>query len=634
MSDTSRRPAARRPSPLSPMAWAMRPLLRAMDHLRSYRRVAVLTTYLVVFVAAYVLAYLLRFDFVIPAAQRRILVLSLPLLVTIRLAGFYLFGLHRGLWRYASIGDLVTIVKASTVTSVVFTATAAMLFPKNFPRTVYLLDWLMCMGMVAGLRAMAIIVRERSLRHLLQSRTRAVIVGAGDAADMLLRELDLNPFAPYEAVALVDDDRGKLRSRIRGVEVQGTVNDLPFVVTNTGAEEVIIAIPSASKPQLRRIVSICQDTRVRFRRMPAVAQMIEGVLKVAQLQDIRPEDLLDREVIHVDPAPIWAQLSGGRVLITGAAGSIGAELARQVAEMAPGHLVLVDRAESNLYFVSLELRNRTPDLAFTPVVGDVTNLARMREVLADYRPHVIYHAAAYKHVPLMEDNPLEAIENNVLGTEVLAREAARAGVGKFILISTDKAVEPVSVMGMTKRAAELVALSSVSEAMACVVVRFGNVLGSDGSVLPLFKWQVSTQGQLAVTDPKASRYFMLPSEAVQLVLEAGRMGEHGDIFFLHMGEPVRIMELASRLLTRAGLEPDLDVPITISGLRPGERLNERLVAAREELQPTEHERIFRIRTDGFDRTQLLRDLEALRELVARRDRPGAVDLLRRIARVY
>jgi FlaA1/EpsC-like NDP-sugar epimerase len=583
---------------------------------------------------AYWLAFMLRFDFVIPQRQWQIFIATLPMVVVIRVTGVYLFALHRGIWRYAGVGDLLSILKATTTTSLVFIAAAVTLFPQDFPRSVYFLDWGICTGLLSLSRVGVLAFRDFVARVREGSRKRIVVVGAGDGAEMLLRELTRNPFAEYRAGALVDDDASKLHTRIRGVEVLGRIDDLAEVCRKVQATEVVIAIPSASRKQLRHIAAVCRRTGLRYRRIPALADIMKGTLRAIQLQDIRPEDLLDREVAQVDMPAIERQLGGRRVVITGAAGSIGGELARHVAAMRPERLVLVDQAESNLYLASLQLKERYPALLFHAAVGDILSTPRVRELFREHRPEIVYHAAAYKHVPLMEENPLEAIENNVFGTEIVAKEAARAGVGTFILISTDKAVEPVSVMGMTKRVAELVLQTMVSETTSYVAVRFGNVLGSDGSVLPLFKWQAATRGELTVTDPEASRYFMLPEEAVQLVLTAGCMGGHGDIFFLNMGEPVRIMDLARRFLSRSGFEPDVDVQIAVSGLRPGERLGEILVAGKEQLLPTEHERIFRIGTAGFDRDTFIRDLEALKGHVASRDRAAAVETLKEIAARY
>ncbi len=601
---------------------------------RDARRLATALMYAGFAAAAFWFAFMLRFDFAVPRRQFEIFTVTLPLLVAVRLIGFYVFGLHRGLWRYAAVSDLLTILKATTTTSLVFIAATVTLFPQDFPRSVYFLDWGICTGLISLSRVGVLAFRDFVARVREGARSRIVVVGAGDGAEMLLRELAHNPFAEYRAMALVDDDARKLHTMIRGVEVMGRIDDLAAVCRKVEATEVVIAIPSASREQLRHIAAVCRRTGVRYRRIPALADIMKGTLRAIQLQDIRPEELLDREIAQVDMPAIESQLGGRRVIITGAAGSIGGELARHVAAMHPERLVLIDQAESNLYLVSLQLKERHPGLLFHAAVGDILSAPRMREIFRDHSPEVVYHAAAYKHVPLMEENPLEAIENNIFGTEIVAKEAARAGVSTFILISTDKAVEPVSVMGMTKRVAELVLQSMVSEATSYVAVRFGNVLGSDGSVLPLFKWQAATRGELTVTDPEASRYFMLPEEAVQLVLTAGRMGTHGDIFFLNMGEPVRIMDLAKRFLSRSGLEPDVDVQIAISGLRPGERLGEILVAGKEELLPTEHERIFRIGTAGFDRDVFIKDLDDLKGHVASRDRAAALGKLKEIAARY
>lgn len=585
---------------------------------------------------AYLLAFLLRYDFELSVRKWHLLGSSLLLLLAVRLVGFSMLGVYRGLWRYASIQDIVGILRATTLTGVVFTTLATFLFPKQIPRSIFLLDWTFCVGLVAGARLLAIMLRTPGSfrRRRRFGARRVLIVGAGDPAERLLRELERDHTAGFEAVGLLDDDRSQRGVSIRGIPILGAIRDLPRVADETDADEVVVAKDPLAASHLRDIVALAQKAGLPVRRVPGLTDLMSGTMKAAQLQEIQPEDLLDREPARVDVPRIKEELAGRRVLITGAAGSIGSELAWQIAGLDPAELVLLDRAESNLYFLSVRLRERSPDLLITPAVGDILNAPRLRELLRDHRPDVVYHAAAYKHVPLMEENALEAIENNALGTELVAHEAARAGVGKLILVSTDKAVEPVGIMGMTKRAAELVVLSLLNEATQCVVVRFGNVLGSDGSVLPLFKWQAATSGQLTVTDPDVSRYFMLPSEAVQLVLEAGRMGRQGDIFFLNMGEPIRIMDLANRLVRKSGFEPGIDVDIAITGLRPGERLTEVLLGVGEELGPTDHKWIYRIHHPPIDRTAFVRDLDILRQAVADRDRATAVDRLKRIATTY
>jgi FlaA1/EpsC-like NDP-sugar epimerase len=347
---------------------------------------------------------------------------------------------------------------------------------------------------------------------------------------------------------------------------------------------------------------------------------------------VRPEGLLGREAVRLDFDRLREELRGRRILVTG--GSIGSELCRQLAAFEPGLLVLFERAESSLYFIHLELHSRHRKLQVVPVVGDILDRQKVEEVITAYAPEVIYHAAAYKHVPLMEAHPLEAIENNVFGTETVALAARRGGVKKFVLISTDKAVRPVGVMGMTKRVAECLLLSLDGGPTTFVAVRFGNVLGSDGSVPPLFRWQIAQGGPLTVTDPEATRYFMLLSEAAQLVLQAGAMGKGGEVFFLDKGEPIRILDLAENLVRLSGLEPGQDIPIQVVGLRPGERLREALVQEQEELLPTAHDKVFMVQNHRFDAEGFRQDLERLRRLVAARDREGAVEQLKAIAGRY
>jgi FlaA1/EpsC-like NDP-sugar epimerase len=368
--------------------------------------------------------------------------------------------------------------------------------------------------------------------------------------------------------------------------------------------------------------------------VPPLNELLRGKAQIGQLQQVRPEDLLGRQEIHLDFDQIRQQINGRRILVTGAAGSIGFQLSRQLATFEPDTLVLFDRAESGLYFAELELRRRHKHLRVVPVVGDILDRRKVEEVLDAYPPEVVYHTAAYKHVPLMEEHPLEAIENNVFGTEIMARASQERKVKKFVLISTDKAVNPVAIMGMTKRLAECLLFSLNGGSTAFVAVRFGNVLGTDGSVLPVFHWQISRGGPVTITDPDASRYFMLPSEAAQLVLQAGVMGNGGEVFFLDMGERIRIADLADNLIRLSGMEPGRDMPVEVMGLRPGERLREELVLASEEFIPTAHEKVFVVRNHNFEPADFSRNFEVLRSCVQSRDRERAVMQLREMALRY
>jgi len=365
--------------------------------------------------------------------------------------------------------------------------------------------------------------------------------------------------------------------------------------------------------------------------VPSMKDLLRGKARIGHLEEVRPEDLLGREAVRLDLDQLRREFRGRRILVTGAAGSIGSELCRQLATFEPEMLVLLDRAESSLYFIDLELKHDHPSLKVVPVIGDVLDSRQVGEVIQSYAPELVYHAAAYKHVPLMEEYPLEGIVNNIFGTEVVLSNALQNGVKKFVLISTDKAVRPVGIMGMTKRIAEELLQMYSDSPTTLVAVRFGNVLGSDGSVLPLFRRQIARGGPVTVTDPEASRYFMLPSEAVQLVLQAGAMGQSGEVFFLDMGEPIRILDLAHNLVRLSGLEPEKDIAIEVIGLRPGERLREELVMDHENLAPTEHEKVFMVRNQSFSRGELRRDLADLHRLAEARDRasrPDPVEALR------
>ncbi|GIW50677.1 MAG: capsular polysaccharide biosynthesis protein CapD [Gemmatimonadales bacterium] len=601
-----------------------------------YRRPVIVLAHAVLVAAAYLLAILLRFDFDIPPYFWERFSLTFPLLVLIRLVTFAWYRLYEGLWRYVSMYDILKILKAVTVGSLIFVVGVLLLFGHNFPRSVLILEWVLSLALVGGVRLVTRALRESSWKQLptLVGRKRVLIVGAGDAGEMLLRELDRSLTLNYEVVGFVDDDPQKHGRRIHGIEVLGTSTALPELCRANGVQEILIAIPSATREQRRRILERCRTSGVPFKTIPSLPELLQGKARIGQLQDVSPEDLLGREPVRLEVDRLRAELHGKRILVTGAGGSIGAELCRQLAIFEPELLVLFERAESSLYFVDVELRSRHPKLAVEPVVGDILDPRRVGEAMFRYRPDIVYHAAAYKHVPLMEAHPLEAIANNVFGTETVALAARQGAVKKFVFISTDKAVRPVGIMGMTKRVAECLLLSLNGGPTTYVAVRFGNVLGSDGSVLPLFRWQIAQGGPVTVTDPEATRYFMLLSEAAQLVLQAGAMGKGGEVFFLDMGEPVRILDLAENLIRLSGLEPGRDVPIEVTGLRPGERLREELVMEGEDLLRTAHERVLMVRNHSFDAEGFSRDLERLRDLVVAREREGAAAHLRAMAARY
>ena len=570
------------------------------------RRPLVLALHLLLLPLGYYAAFALRFDFDVPADYMGLFWRTLPYLVALRLACFAVFGLFRGWWRHVGMRDLVDLVCATTLSSVLLVMALFMaggLYDGGLllPRSVLVLDWITALVLFGGIRFLVRALREERLVPWKQRRgRRALIIGAGTGAERLLREVLRDGGGSIFPVAMVDDDPEKKGMRLHGVPVLGTTADLKPLVAKCNVDLLVIAIPSASRAEMRGIVEGCLRTGVEFKIVPSLRELMEGRARLGELRNVQIEDLLGREAIELDMDPARDDLYGRTVLVTGGAGSIGSELARQVARMGPRRLILLDQAESPLYFTHLELRASHPELEITPIVADVTDHARVESVFARHRPDFVFHAAAYKHVPLMEDNAVEAVRNNVLGTLCVAQAAARYGAGKFVLISTDKAVHPSSVMGATKRVAEQIVLrwpALLESETDFRAVRFGNVLGSDGSVIPVFKRQMAAGQPITVTHPDVTRYFMTIPEAVQLVLQASALPEAGGrICMLEMGDPVRIVELAENLIRLSGLEPYTDVPIVFTGLRPGEKLHEELMSEREATVPTQVEKIRIVQT--------------------------------------
>src|SRR5437870_4323604 len=606
----------------------------ALERILRLRRPMIVLAHAVLVALAYWFAFVLRFEFRLLPDELSKWSRTLPFVLVVRLLVFQWFHLYVGLWRYVSMRDIVVILKAGTLSSLLLSGGILLVYGRAFPSSVLMIDWLLCLALVGGVRLILRAVRESRHPGRNGEGRRALIVGAGDAGEMLLRELGRSPVLEYDILGLVDDDPAKRHMRIHDVEVIGTVDQLDTLTRSLRVQEILIAIPSATREQKQRIVQRCRESGITFKSVPGLSELFAGRARIGQLQEVQAEDLLGRAAVRLDVDDLRRELRGRRILVTGAAGSIGSELCRQLAAFEPDTLVLLDRAESGVYFTELELRRQHKGLRLVPVVGDVLDPRKVEEVLDTYSPEVVYHTAAYKHVPLMEEHPLEAIENNVFGTEIVARASQERKVKKFVLISTDKAVNPVAIMGMTKRLAECLLFSLNGASTAFVAVRFGNVLGTDGSVLPIFHWQISHGGPVTITDPDASRYFMLPSEAAQLVLQAGAIGQGGEVFFLDMGEPIRISDLAENLIRLSGMEPGRDMPIEVMGLRPGERLREELVLANEELLPTAHEKVFMVQNHSFDPADFRRELELLRSCVRSRDRERAVALLREMASRY
>jgi FlaA1/EpsC-like NDP-sugar epimerase len=551
--------------------------------------VLIVSVQIFLLVVGYFCAFLLRFDLVLDHPSQLFFWKTLAPLVFLKLVFFYLFGLLRGWWRYVGLSDLLDISKASASSVAVLLLLLQLGFwPQGFPRSVLLLDMALTILITGGARC-AVRAYTDGVQHYAAQRN-TLIVGAGEAGSVIVRELQRNPRLDYKPVGFLDDNPSKKGLRIHGVKVLGPTDRLSALIDRYSVSCVLIAIPSASGPQIQRIIGRCQECRVEFKILPPLSDRIDRPL-VNQLRSVRVEDLLGRTPVHLDLEVIRNQFQREVVLITGAAGSIGSELVRQISQFNPREVILLDRSENDLFKLSMELSAQLPDLKFLLVVGDILDVGLLRDVFALHRPCAVFHAAAYKHVPMMEQNCFQAISNNIFGTYNVALVARQYGVAQFVLISSDKAVNPTNIMGATKRAAEIIILSLQRTQTRYCAVRFGNVLGSNGSVLPIFEQQIARGGPVTVTHPEARRYFMTIPEAAQLVLQASVIGRGGEIFVLDMGEPVKISELASNLIRLSGLEPDREIRITFTGLRPGEKLFEELSLEQEGIKATTHEKI-------------------------------------------
>ena len=573
-----------------------------------YRRALIIVFHVALFAISLLLAFGLAYNF--HDASNWFTRLFMPLLgvvLLIKLFVFWAFGLYHGAWQFVSLKDLVRITMASHVSFCFFVVAffgfsfvtrnyypaLVTSFPLlDFRQTVFVLDWVCTIALVVGARV-AVRIYYEEMRQLPGGRlTRLLVVGGGNAGELLLREIHRMPVEYYDVVGVVDDDPAKQGASIFGTKVLGATDQVRQLCIKEDIDEVLISIPSASRKTLRRIVNMCQGTNVRIRTVPSLSDLISGRVKVTQIRDVDINDVLGREPARLDTERISEYVQNKVILITGAGGSIGSELCRQVARFNPARLVLVEQAENALFHIERELRKSFPQLDMQAYICDVVDATRVDHIFQTEQPATVFHAAAHKHVPLMELNPSEAVKNNIFGTRNCADAAAKFQCQKFVMVSTDKAVNPTSVMGCTKRVAEMYVQSiSGKSHTQFVTVRFGNVLASNGSVVPIFKEQIARGGPVTVTHPEMTRYFMTIEEASQLVMQAAAMGQGGKIFLLDMGEPVKIVDLARDLITLSGFTPGEDIDIVFSGVRPGEKLFEELSLKAENLVPTEHEKI-------------------------------------------
>lgn len=564
------------------------------DALLRYRSVIVVLSQAGLVVAANVTAFALRFDGEISPFYGALLLRGLPVIVAVYWLGLFVFGIQHGLWRYVGLHDLGRILWASVAGAAASYAVLHGLFGLvEYPRSVLILT-----GLLSGLYLAGIRLAVRWFREWIQvwspMTRRVLIVGAGNASELLVRDMLSDGRYHYRPVGLIDDDPVKQRMKIHGISVAGRIEDIPELSRRLVVHEIIVAIPSASNALKQKILAAAEGCKVPIKILPSVKQLLADPAAFRQVRPMSLEDLLQREPVQTDREELHPLLEGRRVLVTGAGGSIGSELCRQIAHYRPSSLVLFERYENSLHALDLELRACFPRVKIISAVGDVTLPERVADVMGQTRPELVFHAAAHKHVPLMEMNPKEAVRNNVLGTKTVAEASLQAGVERFVLISTDKAVNPTSVMGASKRVAEdLIQRLNLRGTAKFTVVRFGNVLGSNGSVVPLFTEQIRTGGPVTVTHPDITRFFMTIPEAVQLVLQASVLGQGGDVFVLDMGDQIKVVDLARNMIVLSGLVPEEDIRITYVGLRPGEKLFEELFEDGERVEPTAHVKIRR-----------------------------------------
>jgi len=597
------------------------------------RHFFVVLAHLVVIVVSYLLAFCVRFDCKF-ASYYELIFRTIGILLVIKCIVFYYFQVFTSSLRYASVYEFWQILKANTLATICFIVVLALARQyEGMPRSVFLLDWGICLGFTAALRLVARLTRGKILLDRTGRFRKVLIVGAGEAGMMVLREYQGNPGINAEVVGFIDDDKAKKNVRISGVKVYGGRKVIPEVVERLDIEEIVIAIPSADGQAIRDIILQCSLPNVKVKIAPKLHKILSGDLEI-KLREIRPEDLLGRQTVSIDEKEVGDYLSGKRILVTGAAGSIGSELCRQIASFGPRELILFDHNENDIYFLELEIRSKFPNLSFATVVGDVKDPGLLKHVFTKFKPQIVFHAAAFKHVPLMEESPSAAVKNNVVTTRNLIYASEHYKVESFVFISTDKAVNPSSVMGATKRICEMILQAKNSRSRTkFMAVRFGNVLGSKGSVVPLFRKQIEEGGPVTVTHPDVKRYFMSVSEAVLLVLQASALGKGGEIFLLDMGEQIKIVDLAKDMINLSGLKLGKDIDIEFTGLRPGEKLYEEMFLDAERDMATKLDKIYVTSPGSFDSRKLRVQVKELERLAHIMSEDAVVEKIHKIIKI-
>jgi len=595
---------------------------------------------ILIIVSSFILAYILRFDGLPQTQELKHMLFQLPYVLTLTLISYLVFSTYQRIWRYTSLNDIKAFL-ASHLSVAVVLLVARLGLPDYYhyarvPISIIIINFTMVFMASVGVRALRRILNERDERSknrngLKVAGKKIILIGAGRAGTLVAREMSARPDLNMELVAFIDDNPSKKRRSLSGIKIYGPLETLPEVVAKTEADEIIITIASVSGQQMQRIKKVCDTTGLPVKILPGMYELIDGSVNVNRIRNVEPEDLLGRESVELDMEAIKNDLHQKRVMVTGAGGSIGCEMCRQVCRFEPESLILVEQAENNLFDIEGELRKSYPNQCIEAIIADIVDQPRMETIYKKFKPAVVINAAAHKHVPLMENNPGEAIKNNIFGSKCVADLASKYKASKFIMISTDKAVNPSSIMGTSKRIAEIYiqSLNNHSET-EFIAVRFGNVLGSAGSVIPIFKKQIKAGGPVTVTDPEMKRYFMSIPEASQLVLQAASLGVGGEIFILNMGEPVKILTLAEDIIRFSGLKPYEDIEILFTGTRPGEKLFEELSVEKENIIKTKHDKIFVGQFTGVKNGELVKSLEELDKLKDECDREQIRKALKRL----
>jgi FlaA1/EpsC-like NDP-sugar epimerase len=594
----------------------------------------------ILFVLAFYFSFYIRFEGAIPDIHLRQFSIYLPVFVILKITAFYLFQIHRFTWSYVGLYELLKIFKVLTVCSLVLSSLILFLAYeesfRGFPRSVFLIDYALSLILIGGFK-ISKRVYLYGKKYPLVEQKRTLIIGAGNAGEQIVRDMRRTKDSPYLPVGFVDDDPAKKKVMIHGIKVVGNRKDIPQTVRNLDVALAVIAMPSVPSKEIRDIVSYLHKAGIKeIRIIPGTKEIMSRNISILDIKKIDLKDLLSREPVEIEYSQLRKNLEGKKILITGAGGSIGAELGRQIAQFDPNLLALLDFDETELFHIGQELRESHPGLKLFPVLGDILNKEKMAAVFHEMTPQLVFHAAAYKHVPVMEEFPEEAIRVNILGTRILAELSFQCGVEKFIFISTDKAVNPTSLMGASKRVAEMVITDlNHQEKTHFLAVRFGNVLGSRGSVVPIFQEQIKKGGPVTITHPDMKRYFMTIPEAVLLVLQAGSMGHGGEVFVLDMGEQAKIYDVACELIRLSGLEPHKDIAVVFTGIRPGEKLFEEVLTAEEGVEPTTHPKIFKAKISKLLNQETLNEkIKKLKDFAQRQDRAAIIQTLQELIPTY